>query len=56
MHADNGLPRPNATGLIQPPVTAVAARLVLKEPLGLRGALGCVVSLAGVVFIWWVMG
>lgn len=38
-------------GLVQPPLTAVAARLVLKEPLGARGALGCLISLCGVAFI-----
>lgn len=38
-------------GLIQPPLTAVLARLVLGEPLGARGAAGCLVSLAGVAFI-----
>jgi hypothetical protein len=47
---------PTHTGLIQPPITAVAARLILKEPLGARGAIGCLVSLAGVVFIRWVDG
>ncbi|KAI8468882.1 MAG: hypothetical protein J3K34DRAFT_425457 [Monoraphidium minutum] len=39
-------------GLISPPITAVAARLVLKEPLGIQGALGCLVSIAGVLFVW----
>jgi drug/metabolite transporter (DMT)-like permease len=44
--------RTHRAGLIQPPITAVLARLVLGEPLGIRGAMGCLVSLAGVVFIW----
>ncbi|GBF88988.1 hypothetical protein Rsub_01487 [Raphidocelis subcapitata] len=38
-------------GLIQPPLTAVASRVLLGEPLGARGALGCVVGLAGVALI-----
>ena len=39
-------------GLVSPALTAVLAHFVLKEPLGARGAMGCLVSLAGVVFIW----
>ncbi|WIA38341.1 hypothetical protein OEZ86_001675 [Tetradesmus obliquus] len=36
---------------MRPPVTAVMARLLLNEPLGLTGAAGCLVSVAGVTIL-----
>jgi drug/metabolite transporter (DMT)-like permease len=36
---------------MRPPVTAVMARLLLNEPLGLTGAAGCFVSVAGVTIL-----
>ncbi|KAF6259064.1 hypothetical protein COO60DRAFT_1270311, partial [Scenedesmus sp. NREL 46B-D3] len=36
---------------MRPPVTAVMARLLLNEPLGLTGAAGCLVSVAGVTVL-----
>lgn len=35
----------------RPPVVAIMARLLLAEPLGLKGALGCLVSLTGVAVV-----
>lgn len=36
---------------MRPPATATIARLLLGEPLGLQGAAGCGVSVAGVVLL-----
>lgn len=36
---------------MRPPVTAVMARLLLNEPLGPAGALGCAISVAGVTVL-----
>eukprot|EP00775_Hariotina_reticulata_P005916 gene5916-biopygen7724 len=38
-------------GMIGPPITAVTARICLKEPLGSRGLVGCLVALIGVVVV-----
>jgi hypothetical protein len=36
---------------MRPPVTAIMACLLLNEPLGLTGAAGCLISVAGVTIL-----
>jgi drug/metabolite transporter (DMT)-like permease len=36
---------------LRPPIAAVIARLLLNEPLGIQAAVGCIVSLFGVVIL-----
>lgn len=38
-------------GLLHPPMTALISRVILKEPMGWKGWLGCCLSLLGVVVL-----